>query len=363
MILTASTRALPCAVEPALPLRTRIEDPATCPGWDSLVAAHPDATFFHTASWARTIAAAYGFQCCYVTVSDGERLLGVLPLIDARSWLRGSRGVSLPCTDECSPLVSEDVSAPALFDFALAEGKRRGWKYLELRGGHHLLAGLPESVSYYGHVLPLNGSLNDIFQNCDSAVRRAVRKAERAGVSVRFSTDLEAVREYYRLHCLTRSKHGAPPQPFAFFAALHRHVLEPGNGFVALASHGARTIAGAVFCRFGRKALYKFSASDDQAQELRGSNLVIWRSLQKLVSEGAEELNFGRTSLSNEGLRRFKRGWGGQERNLRYARYSFVRQDFVACADLASGFQRRLFSLLPLFLSRWIGRALYAHMT
>jgi hypothetical protein len=75
------------------------------------------------------------------------------------------------------------------------------------------------------------------------------------------------------------------------------------------------------------------------------------------------ELNFGKTSRSNEGLRRFKRNWGAQERPIRHSRYCFRRKSFVKIDDLATGAQARLFALMPVVLSRWVGRAVYPHLT
>ncbi|HWN93695.1 MAG TPA: hypothetical protein VNT99_01570, partial [Methylomirabilota bacterium] len=167
-------------------LDLRIEDPTARVDWDDLLATHPHATFFHGSSWAKTLASAYGFRCRYVTAVAEGRLQGLLPVMEANSWLTGKRGVSLPFTDECSPLVSDNVTARSLFDFALEDGQQQGWKYLELRGGLDLFDELPESVSYFGHVLPLESSFDVLFENCDSAVRRAIRKAERCGVNVRF---------------------------------------------------------------------------------------------------------------------------------------------------------------------------------
>jgi hypothetical protein len=323
---------------------------------------HPEATFFHGAAWAKTLGDAYGFNCHYIAIFQHEKLCGLLPLMEACSWLRGKRGISLPFTDECPPLIFHDVTAEPLLDAAMEQGKLRGWKSLELRGGQELLRGLPESVSFYTHVLRLGSPAGELFETFDSSVRRAIRKAERCGVAVECRTDLDAVRTYYRLHCRTRTKHGAPPQPFGFFRSLWENALQKGRGFVALATCAQRPIAGALFLRFGRKAIYKFSASDERFQELRGPNLVIWQAVKKLVDEGAVELNFGRTSLSNEGLRRFKRYWNAEERIVHYARYCFQSRKFVKMADLAAGTQARIFALLPVFLSRWIGRAVYAHM-
>lgn len=360
MTSTASIQVSQAAlVRPTL----RIMDPLREPGWDQLVASHPNATFFHSASWARTLNAAYGFNCCYIAANRGDELCALLPLMEARSWLRGPRGVSLPFTDECPVLVSPEVSADDLLAEATRQGSARGWKYLELRGGLESFDNVPESNSYFGHRLEIAGEAQQVLANCDSAVRRSIRKAEREGVTVNFGTDLPSVQAYYKLHCRTRARLGAPPQPLGFFEAVCEHVLQKGQGFIAMARHQGRPIAGAVIFQFARQAIYKFSASDDRFQHLRGANLVIWATLERLRSVCMRELNFGRTSLSNEGLRRFKRGWGSREYMIRYARYLFSPAGFVTGKDRAAGAYVRFLAYLPVTASRWVGRALYPHMT
>jgi len=351
------------AVSP-IPLSPKIAARAasrTEANWDALLATHPHATFFHSAAWARTLAGAYGFPCRYFAAINNGELCGLLPIIEARSWLRGTRGVSLPFTDECSPLVSSEVSMDSLLEVAMQDGATRGWKYLELRGGQKLFESVPESTSYYGHRLSLS-SPDDVLEKCESSVRRAIRRAERHGVTVRFGTDVESVRAYYRLHCRTRTKHGAPPQPFKFFQSLHDHALQTGHGFIALAMHDEQPVAGTVFLQFARKAIYKFSASDERRKDLCGPTAVIWQAVHKLIEAGVTELNFGNTSLSNDGLRRFKQNWGAEEYFVHHTRYCFERRSFVKTGDLAAGAQARIFALLPIFLSRWIGRAVYPHM-
>lgn len=341
----------------------QIVDPTAYAGWDALLEPHPAATFFHTAAWARTLVAAYGFQCRYVVAIQHGQLMGLLPMMEADSFLRGKRGVSLPFTDESPALVSSGRQADSLFERATEEGVQEGWKHLELRGGEHLVAGAPGAVSFAGHSLVLDTE-DKVLERFESSVRRAVRKAERSGVTVEFEQDLDSLRAYYQLHCRIRTqKHGAPPQPFKFFAAIYHNIFQEGKGFVALARRNGKPVAGAVFFTFGPKAIYKFSASDDRQQEFRGANLVLWRSLQHLLRSGATELNFGKTSLSNEGLRRFKRSWGATEYLIRYARYSLPKRQFVQMTDLASGVQARIFARLPVFLSRWIGRAVYSHLS
>jgi hypothetical protein len=338
-------------------------DPLREPDWDRLVASHPQATFFHTASWARTLHAAYGFDCRYIAATDGNQLRALLPLMEARSWLRGPRGVSLPFTDECRVFVSPEVGANDLLAEATRQGIARGWRYLELRGGLDSFDNVPESNSYLGHSVEITGESGQLLANCDSAVRRSIRKAEREGVTVEFGTDFAFLHAYYKLHCRTRARLGAPPQPLRFFEAICEHVLQKAQGFIALAKHQGRPIAGAVIFQFARQAIYKFSASDNRFQHLRGANMVIWAVLGQLLRAGMCELNFGRTSLSNKGLRRFKLGWGSREYMIRYARYSFSPAGFISGKDAADGACTRFLALLPVTASRWLGQVLYPHMT
>ena len=198
-----------------------------------------------------------------------------------------------------------------------------------------------------------------MLERFDSSVQRAIRKAEKSGVVVEIAHGLDAVRSFYELHQGTRQKHGGPPQPFTFFANIHRHIIEKGHGFVALARTGDRVIAAAVFFCFGKKAIYKFGASDEQFQQLRGNNLIFWKAIQMLAGNGVVELDFGRTSLENEGLRRFKLGWGTVESRIDYFKYDFKGKCFATESDAASGWHTRFFRMMPRPISRWAGAMLY----
>jgi lipid II:glycine glycyltransferase (peptidoglycan interpeptide bridge formation enzyme) len=211
-------------------------------------------------------------------------------------------------------------------------------------------------------VLELQRDEAGLFARCDEPVRKAVRKAERGGLTVEFSTEESVLREFFDLFCRTRRKHGAPPQPFRFFACIREHVLQRGHGWIVLARQGNRPVASAIYFHAGRDALYKFGASDERLQHLRGNNLVMWAAIGKYAREGFATLDFGRTSLGNEGLRKFKLSWGATESALSYRRVDFRTGNFVAVPDRAAGFQAALFRAVPVWLSRLIGSLTYRHI-
>jgi lipid II:glycine glycyltransferase (peptidoglycan interpeptide bridge formation enzyme) len=224
-----------------------------------------------------------------------------------------------------------------------------------------LFEGIQPSLSFYGHELDLTGDEDRLFARLESSVRRAIRKSEKSGLTVEVSQTLSAMRIYYALHCQTRKKHGMPPQSFEFFQSVHEHVVAKNMGIIVLASFQGKPVAGAIHFHAGRQAIYKFGASDETFQHLRGSNLVMWEAIKWLARNGAKSLHFGRTSIANEGLRKFKLGWGTEEHRMDYFKYDLRQDRYVTDTDETSGWHNRVFKALPVSVSRIIGSVLYKH--
>jgi hypothetical protein len=337
-------------------------NPLEIPSWDERLADNPEASFFHGTAWLRVLQDTYGFRpVFFVRRRTGDRET-VLPLMEVASWLTGRRGVALPFTDECAPLGGDPDRFQEFFSTVLDQARLRGWRYLECRGGRALFGDAPASTSFLGHRLDLRGGEAQLFAGTDPAARRAVRKAEQSGLNVTISQELGALRTFYTLLCRTRRRHGVPAQPFRFFVNIHRHVFARNQGHVVLAHLGGTPVAGAVFFHFRDLALYKFGASDETRQHLRANNLVMWEAIKWHLRAGFKQLDFGRTSIGNEGLRRYKLGWGATERRVDYVRYDLGTDNFVTVKDGACGWHNRVFRLLPISLSRLAGSLLYKHV-
>jgi len=337
-------------------------NPLDYPGWDDLLATHPDSTFFQSTAWAKVLQKNYGFSPSYFVVLREDRLLALFPVMEVNSPLTGRRGVALPFTDSCVPLDHDSLIQKVAIPDVMGFGRERGWKYLECRGGKNFFGNVPAFQTFFTHELKLFRDEQYLFARFESSTRRAIRKVEKLGVSIQLSQTLESVREYYSLHCKTRKRHGLPPQSFGFFRNVHEQVLSAKRGMVVLARRGHDLIAGAIFFHFGDQAIYKFGASNEAFQDLRGNNLVMWSAIKWYAGKGLKTLNFGRTSVTNEGLRRFKCGWGAEERTSEYVRYDFRHNRYVIGKDGASGWHNHVFRLLPLFASRLLGSLLYRHV-
>jgi Acetyltransferase (GNAT) domain len=344
-------------VEPSL------VDPLRCSDWDAYVRAHPHSNIFHGSGWARVLRDTYGQRPYYFTRFEDGQLAGLLPVMEVSSWLAGRRGVSLPFTDFCPVLQGAGCDERDLFESALQCGRQRRWKFLECRGIAGAWEDSQPSLSFCGHKIDLRAGREKLFEGMASAVRRGVRKAEKTGVTVDFDTGEESMRTFFNLHGHTRRRHGLPPQPWRFFLNIQRHLLSAGHGFLATARLENRPLAAAVILHDGRQALFKFGAWDNAFHSMRPNNLVMWAAIKRCAEQGLAALDLGRTSLSNEGLRRFKLGLGAEEEGIRYAKYDFSTNRFVRDADRAEGWFNRVFALLPLPLLRLSGAVLYPHLS
>ena len=128
-----------------------------------------------------------------------------------------------------------------------------------------------------------------------------------------------------------------------------------------MAQYEGKAIAGVIFLLFGKKAIYKYGASDMKYQHLRANNLVMWEAIKECINKGCETLNLGRTEPENEGLLQFKRGWNPEERSMKYHRYDLRNQAFIK----DTGNPRESYNFLrrmPLWLLNLTGTLLYKHV-
>jgi Acetyltransferase (GNAT) domain len=326
------------------------------------VVTHPGFSFFHGAAWAQVLSRTYGHEPFYLRCSHEGELAGLVPLMEVNSPLTGRRGVCLPFTDFCGPLIFKEDFSALMRDTLLALARERKWKHFEVRGPTQFEASAKSALAFYRHTLDLRCSPPDLFSRFKSASRRAVRKAVRNGLSVQVTRNREAILEFYRLHAQTRKRHGLPPQPLSFFLSIHDAAIKSGFGFVVMASAGAHPAAAAVFFQLEKRAVYKFAASDARFHGLRGNNLVLWEGIRYLAENGAEELDFGRTALNHNGLRRFKLGWASNEETINYFKFETARSTGPTVLEATADFHCAVFEKLPLALNCLAGALVYPHL-
>jgi CelD/BcsL family acetyltransferase involved in cellulose biosynthesis len=332
-------------------------DPTREPAWDAFVERASEANVFHSSAWARVLSGTYRFRPRYLVARTNGHIDAGIPLFE----VNGGRLVGLPFSDLSPPLLHKGAGA-ALLDEArrLAEN---GAGAVELRGDAAIdleAEGFRRGAEFYQHIIPLDATLAELEARWHQSARRAIRKSERAGVTVRDSTSLEDMHAFYELHSLTRKKrHGLIPQPWSFIENIHREHIANGGGSVLIAEHEGRPIAADVLLGFKDTLVYKFNASDPDALDLRPNNLLLRRAIELGIERGYRQLDLGRCDADADGLRRFKLLWASEERPLHY--YHYPRE--TSAPSTGDGVRRRVLGLFVRFAPPWVlqraGAALY----
>jgi hypothetical protein len=125
----------------------------------------------------------YKHQPFYLKFVYKRRLAALVPFMEVRSPFTGRRGVCVPFSDCCEPLIFEPDVKDEVRDRLLTFAREREWHHVEIRGGKSVHLGPAAASRFYGHTLDLTGDCTRTFGRFASSVRRAIRKAERSEVS------------------------------------------------------------------------------------------------------------------------------------------------------------------------------------
>jgi CelD/BcsL family acetyltransferase involved in cellulose biosynthesis len=291
--------------------------------WVSFVGSSPEANIFHHPQWTELLRKCYGFRPFILAVKDSEGSIRAgIPVMEIKGILRGRRWVSLPFTDLCSPLYRDDASVVRLMEGLSSLSAAQGISETELRWDMPYPRTLQTSGTFKLHKIALSPDLESVSARVQNMHKRNVSVAEKKGVRIEWGSTREHMDAFYQLHLQTRHRQGVPIQPRRFFDLLGRELIGQGLGSVWLAYKDDKCIAATVFLYWQKTLTYKFSASDTELRSLQPSHLLLWTAIRWGCENGFTLLDMGRTDADNEGLAKFKSGWGAEETTLTYCTLS-----------------------------------------
>jgi hypothetical protein len=339
-------------------------DPLTDARWDELVQHHPRASVFHSRGWLEALKRTYDYEPIVLTTSGQGPLENGLALCRVRSWM-SRRIVSLPFSDHCEPLVDRPDDLPAMLAFLMDGTAKNRWRSIELRprgpaAAPGALSGLAAGASYWLHTLDLARPAEQVFGGFHhSSTQRAIRRAEREGLSYEAGRSEALLSSFYGLLRLTRRRHGLPPQPLAWFRNLAACL---GGGLtIHVASKDDQPIAGILTLTFKKTMVYKYGGSDAGRHALGGMPFLFWRAIQDAQARGIEELDLGRSDLDQAGLIAFKDHLGATAAKLTYCTWPERRAGAAHAGPIARA-ARRVVGHLPDAALDLTGRLLYRHL-
>jgi len=310
----------PTAGTPASHLQRIVVDPLTDPKWEALVRQAPT-DVFHSPQWLRVLAATYGFAPrAAILVDEGGQPVAGMPYCVIEG-IPTRRIAAPPFSDFCDPIVADTAQWQELVGPLLEEGCRLTVRCLHneipVRDGR-----VPAVDRAKWHGLDLTAGADTIWQGLHGSARRAVRKAQNAGVVVRPAENLEDLRSFYELHLKIRKyKYRLLAQPYSFFENIWDEFGVPGNGSLLVAEHEGKIVGGVFFLQWKGVLYYKFNASDPDLVSVRPNDLVIWSAIDDASAKGLVKLDLGLSDWDQEGLIRYKRKYASEEKTISFLRH------------------------------------------
>lgn len=299
-------------------------DPVSDPRWMRFLERHSGATVFHTPGWLEALTRTYGYRAAAITTSEpGSELTDGLVYCCVDSWFTGRRIVSVPFSDHCTPLVSNDQQCALLLNHLASECHQRNGEYVEIRPQFPVPGGLVEGYApaarFYQHSLDLRLPLDALYRRLHpTCIRAKIARAQRQKLDYREGHSNALLDEFYRLAILTRRRHGIPPQPLVWY----RNLIDcMGDRLqLRLLFRAGQAIAGILTLAFGRSMTYKYGCSNQKFHQLGAMQLLLWEAIQDAKHRGCEEFDMGRSDPNNQGLISFKDRWGTSRSPLVYFR-------------------------------------------
>jgi CelD/BcsL family acetyltransferase involved in cellulose biosynthesis len=333
-----------------------VELPIDDSRWEEFTSSHPDATPFHMPAWASMIADCYRFHAFALVAldSDGEIVAGI-PVITVRSPLGAVKWVSLPFSDHVPLLARADVDERTVFEAMAHHALAGPAKLLEVRAALGTSPDIHPVDAGFIHRLSLPSEPANLHPR--KSHRESRNKAIRLGVNVTLGTEAEDMATFYRLHALTRRRHGVPVQPGRFFKLLQDRFLSRGNGFIATATLDGVPQAAGVYLSHGSTMVAKYHASDPGLPYTGAGHLLEWTAMVHACELGFRTLDVGRTDRGADGLRLYKSGWGATEYPLTYSMVS--RTPPSTRRPTVGEWPKRIIRNSPVWVCRAAGEVLY----
>jgi CelD/BcsL family acetyltransferase involved in cellulose biosynthesis len=303
--------------------KTTIIDPSKDPRWDRFVENHPLGWVCHLSGWKEVVEENFDhIKAHYIILEDGNGdIQAGLPLFEVRSWLTGSRLVSIPFATLSDPLASSAADMEALLDAAKALSKRLGIPRVEIRTTKSdvLIRDPQFAGSYYfkNHYIELNADVEKLWRSFHSkAVRYEINRASRSGLTLRVGRSKDDMAAFYELYRSTRKRLGLPTHPHLFFTSLWDKFSPKGQMVLWLAEHQKQVVAGHIFFRFNGRVSIDFLGWDKRFHKTSPNHFLFWEAIKGAQNDRFQVYDFGRTSPDNAGLMAFKGRWGTRVADL-----------------------------------------------
>jgi len=329
--------------------------------WDDYVLRHPHGMPYQRWAWRQAVAEAYGHGAIYLLARSGDRVAGVLPLVNFAVPGRGAALISLPYCDVGGALAETPETMEELRQAAIEQMRQTSAKTLELRT---LAApsGTDDPVSKVLMLLDLPRGAATLLAGLKAKLRSQVNKPLRDGLHSQLG-GAELVDAFYQVFSRNMRDLGSPVHSKAWIRSVASAYGDDARIGVVRLPDGSPVAAGMILLH-GTRISVPWASSLRSHNKLNANVLLYWTFLSFAADHGFTSFDFGR-STPGEGTYRFKGQWGARPSPLRWVSVGRDGEERVLVSRpgrLRRGVES-LWKQLPLPLCNAVGPQIRRHLS
>lgn len=316
----------------------RVEDSRGADEYEKLVLRVPESLLYMSIKYRNFLVRILpGSKPVYFIARSGRETVGVLPTFVSRNGVHGCVINSLPFYGSHGGiLAAPDIRNPfgvraALLEAwtALAEEERASASTMISSpfDGDSIQDAVPHDYADYriGQITPLPANADDdyelreaLFARLHQKTRNAIRKAEKSGVVISHSNDMETLRQLASLHQENMKRFGGRSKSWQVFSAIREGFEYDTDYRVYVATFRGSVVAVLLVFFFNRTAEYFTPATHENARVYQPMSLLVFHAMIDAIRRGCTNWNWGGTWATQTGVYRFKSRWGSVDRTYNY---------------------------------------------
>ncbi|MEW6381025.1 MAG: FemAB family XrtA/PEP-CTERM system-associated protein [bacterium] len=288
--------------------------------WDAYVQGSSHSSLYHLSAWKKVLETSLGHPAYYLYAEEGGTLVGLLPMIHLKSFLFGSRLISLPCFNYGGVCAHDPEVQTALIREGMEIARSTGAAHLELRQAQTYPWELAVKQHRVAMLLDLPDSWSNLWQGFSAKLRNQIRKGEKQDLEFRQGVE-EELSSFYQVFSRNMRDLGTPVQGKEFFQAIMTTFSDRAR--ICTVYQGSEPLASGLVLGFKQTLEIPWASSLRKYNSSCANMLLYWGVLRYACDAGYRLFDFGR-SAPGSGTYRFKEQWGAKPRPLYW--YYWLRE-------------------------------------
>lgn len=308
-------------------------------------------TIFHTWEWKCVIEKGFGDKCYNIVSKENDQIIGIFPLF-SRSLLIESKFYKYThlfsnkfqvlwsphprAWGYGGPIVLPNENPhiiQSMFNFAEQIVRENSevvdWRmssFCDPEVKNIFTADNKYLVnSRQTSIIELNNDIEMLWNKLKKQTRNGVRKAEKENVEVVEASNISDIKEMYGILCRDLyERTGIPKNPYSYFKAIWDILVPAKKAKFLFAKYDGKLIGSIILFYHKDTIIYEHSASLREYSKLQPNNILLWKAIEEGALNGFKYFDLGGIPIDEEeGIYKFKNGWGGNIKEIGWNRKRF----------------------------------------